>query len=150
MAEVTFYFNVKNREQALVQLVGKAVAQQRAVSVLAASEAEVARLDRLLWDTPHTGFVPHCRAADEIAAQTPVILDCRADLLPPRQVLFNWTGEVIAEMAEHDRIIEIVPQDEEQRLAARERWRGWQARGFKPVAIDMLELARQRTSGDAA
>ncbi|GGP22797.1 DNA polymerase III subunit chi [Silvimonas iriomotensis] len=150
MAEVTFYFNVKNREQALAQLVGKAVAQQCAVSVLAASEAEVARLDRLLWDTPQTGFLPHCRASDEIAAQTPVVLDCRAQLLSPRQVLFNWTGEVISEVAGHDRIIEIVPQDEEQRLAARERWRGWQALGIKPVAIDMLELARQRSGGDTA
>jgi len=150
MAQITFYFNVKNREQALAQLVGKAVAQNLSISVLAASEAEALRLDRVLWDTPHTSFVPHCRANEDIAAQTPVVVDFRPALLTSRNVLFNWTGQVPDGFAEHERIIEIVSQDENERLAARERWRTWQGLGMTPVAVDMLELARKRAGGAQA
>lgn len=152
MAEVTFYFNVQHRERALAQLAGKAMAQRLRINVLAADEASALRLDRVLWDTPPTGFLPHCRGDEEIAAQTPIVVDYRASQLDARDVLFNFTGTVPASVAAHTRIIEIVSQDDAERLAARELWRAWQASGITPVAIDMLKLSgRPQTpeSGEA-
>ncbi|GAB7127359.1 DNA polymerase III subunit chi [Silvimonas sp. JCM 19000] len=142
MAEVTFYFNVRHREQALAQLAGKAMAQRLRINVLAADAASALRLDRVLWDTPQIGFLPHCRADEDIADATPIVVDFRAEQLASRDVLFNFSGNVPpASAQQHSRIIEIVSQDEGERLAARELWRAWQASGITPVAVDMLKLA---------
>ncbi|SMC29575.1 DNA polymerase III, chi subunit [Andreprevotia lacus DSM 23236] len=140
--EVTFYFNVRNREQALCQLVGKAVARGMRLNVLAGSEAAAAALDRLLWEVPQTGFIPHCAADADIAAATPVIIDHRHEKLQVRDALFNWTDGVPQGFQQYARVVEIVEQDEEQRAAARERWRAYQGHGVTPVAVDMLKLAQ--------
>ncbi len=140
--DITFYFNVRNREQALCQLVGKALAQGLVLNVLTESAAASTALDRLLWEMPQHGFLPHCGADDPRAAQTPVIIDHRPEKLPTRPLLFNWTNQVATGFDSCDRMIEIVDTDEDLRAAARERWRAYQALGHEPRAIDMQELAR--------
>ncbi|GAA5784200.1 DNA polymerase III subunit chi [Chitiniphilus shinanonensis] len=147
--DVTFYFNVKQREQALCQLVGKALAQRLSVNVLAASERDAHALDRLLWEVPQTGFLPHCAADDPLASVTPVVVDHRADLLPERAALFNWTDGVPEGHERHARILEIVDRSEEARERARQRWRAYVALGITPTAVDMLELAAQRQQAQA-
>lgn len=140
--QITFYFNVLNREKALCQLVGKSLAAGKTVCVLTESAAATAALDRLLWEVPQNGFVPHCAADDPRAARTPVIVDHRAELLPANDVLFNWTGQVSANWSRHARVIEIVDSDEDRLVASRQRWRAYQALGLQPDAIDMKELPR--------
>ncbi len=99
MAEVTFYFNVRHREQALAQLAGKAMAQRLRINVLAADAASALRLDRVLWDTPQIGFfLPHCRADEDIADATPIVVDFRAEQLASRDVLFNFFGQCAARL----------------------------------------------------
>lgn len=140
--QITFYFNVQNREHALCQLAGKALAAGKSVCVLTESAAASAVLDRLLWEMPPHGFLPHCAADAPIAARTPIVVDHRAELLPARDVLFNWTGQVATGFSRYDRVIEIVDTDETLRAAARERWRAYQALGHTPDSTDMQELAR--------
>lgn len=140
--QITFYFNVNNREHALCQLVGKALAAGKTINILTESTAASAVLDRLLWEVPQHGFLPHCAADDPRADRTPVIVDHRPERLPARQILFNWTGQVAAGFARYDRLIEIVDSDATLRLQARERWRAYQAQGHEPTATDMQELAR--------
>ena len=140
--KITFYFNVRNREQALCQLVGKALAQGLDSAILTESSAASTVLDRVLWEIPQHGFLPHCGADDPRADRTPVIIDHRPEKLPARAVLFNWTGQLASGFQRCERLIEIVDTDEAMRLAARERWRAYQAQGFEPNAIDMQELTR--------
>ncbi|WP_051305114.1 DNA polymerase III subunit chi [Chitinilyticum litopenaei] len=139
--DLVFYFNVRNREQALCQLVGKALAQGLEIVVHTASESASHEVDRLLWSVPQTGFLPHCPADDARATRTPVIVDHRAELLPDRAVVFNWTSGTLTPAAACQRLIEIVDQDEDNRLRARDRWRSYQSAGLTPRAIDLQELA---------
>ncbi|UXY15146.1 DNA polymerase III subunit chi [Chitiniphilus purpureus] len=146
--DVTFYFNVKHRGHALCQLVGKALAQRLTINVLTASDADSRELDRLLWEIPQIGFLPHCAADDPLAPVTPIVIDHRPALLSDRAALFNWTEAAIpAELDGHQRVLEIVERDDAARDQARERWRSYQARGVTPQAVDMLELAAQRQAG---
>lgn len=140
--QITFYFNVRNREQALCQLVGKALAQGLEINILTESAAASMVLDRMLWEIPQHGFMPHCGAEDPRVAQTPVIIDHRPEKLPPRAVLFNWTSQLASGFQRCERLIEIVDTDQDLRAAARERWRAYQAQGHEPAAIDMQELTR--------
>ncbi|QLG89650.1 DNA polymerase III subunit chi [Chitinibacter bivalviorum] len=145
MTEISFYFNVRSRELALCQLVGKALAQGKSVCILTGSEASTQALDRLLWETPATGFLPHCLADAIQATQTPIILDHRVELLRPRDVLFNWTDHVAPRFSEFARLIEIVDSDDELRLAARQRWAAYKQLGHTPTATDMSSLTASRS-----
>ena len=147
--QITFYFNVSNRERALCQLVGKALLAGKTISILTESAAASSVLDRLLWERPAHGFMPHCLADDPRATQTPVVIDHRADLLPVRDILFNWTAQTASGFARYDRLIEIVDSDPELRSQARQRWRAYQALGYEPSATDMQELARHGRKDEA-
>lgn len=139
---ISFYFNVRNREQALCQLVGKALAAGQTVNILTESAAASALLDRLLWEMPQHGFLPHCGPETPDAARTPILIDHRPERLPTRPLLFNWTEQVAAGFERYDRVIEIVDTDPDMRTRARERWRAYQGLGQTPDATDMQELVR--------
>lgn len=141
---ISFYFNVRNREQALCQLVGKALAAGQTMNILTESTAASAVLDRLLWEFPQNSFLPHCGPENPNAARAPILIDHRPELLPARPLLFNWTEQVAAGFERYERVVEIVDTDEEMRSRGRERWRAYQALGQTPDATDMQELARNR------
>jgi DNA polymerase-3 subunit chi len=46
----------------------------RKVLIYAPDDRVAAQVDRQLWSQPATGFVPHCRAGDTLAGETPVII----------------------------------------------------------------------------
>ena len=140
MPRVTFYFNVRNREHALCQLLGKALAQGLSGCVLTGSQAASMALDRLLWEVPQTGFLPHCNGDSPQAARTPFIVDHRPEQIPTRQILFNWSNLLPSVLDQFDRVVEIVDADPENRQAARARWRAYRALGIEPESIDMQEL----------
>ncbi|WP_410499316.1 DNA polymerase III subunit chi [Chitinibacter sp. S2-10] len=137
MTEISFYFNVRSRETALCQLAGKALAAGKSICILTGSAAATQALDRLLWEIPANGFLPHCSFDAATAEQTPIILDHRAELMTPRDILFNWTDHVAPRFSEFGRLIEIVDADDELRLAARQRWAAYKQLGYTPDAIDM-------------
>lgn len=140
---VTFYFNVRNREQALCQLVGKALAQGLTGCILTESSAASATLDRLLWEIPQTGFLPHCSAEARYAERTPFVVSDQFEHLPKRHILFNWSPNVPDGLDQYERVVEIVDSAAENRQAARTRWRTYQAAGHDPQSIDMQELTKQ-------
>ncbi|WP_051258925.1 DNA polymerase III subunit chi [Chitinibacter tainanensis] len=144
MTVISFYFNVSSRESALCQLAGKAIAAGKSVWILTGSPAASAALDRLLWEVPATGFLPHCAADDAMVGLTPIVIDHRVELLHDRDVLFNWTDHVVTQLERCARLIEIVDTDEDLKLAARRRWTAYKQLGYAPQGTDMQELYRAR------
>ncbi|MGQ5522364.1 DNA polymerase III subunit chi [Chitinimonas sp. PSY-7] len=139
----SFYFNVANRELALCQLVGKALKRKLAIGVITESETASRVIDRLLWEVPPTGFVPHCLAEDSCAAQTPALIDHRLEKLGPRDVLFNWTPRMVPASPNLARVIEIVAHDDEAgRQAARQRVAQYKQAGYEVEYTDMAKLAQ--------
>lgn len=150
MTDISFYFNVNNRESALCQLVGKALLQSKRMVILTGSEAATQALDRLLWEVPPAGFLPHCQADATFAADTPIIIDHRVEIITPRDILFNWTDRIAPRFSEYSRLIEIVDTDEELKMAARQRWAAYKAQGYTPSATDMQELQSRGRSESTA
>jgi DNA polymerase-3 subunit chi len=140
-AKASFYFNVADRDLALCQLVGKACRQGLAVGILTQAEADSQRLDRLLWEVPATGFVPHCLADSPVAAETPVLLDHRSAALQHCDVLFNCSAADLPGGMRVKRLVEIVARDDEDgRIEARSRVRRYQQAGFEIDFTDMAKL----------
>jgi len=94
-------------------------------------------IDRLLWTTPPTGFVPHCRPEDPLATLTPVIVGEAAAPLPHDEVLVNLRVEWPPFFSRFQRLVEIVSRDEGDRAGARERYRFYRDRGYEIRTHDL-------------
>ena len=89
MTTIDFYTRVTDRLAVVAKLTAKAVKSHGSVRVLTPDAETTAALDRLLWLVPPTGFVPHCRIDDPLAAQTPVWIDHRLEHSGAAVVLIN-------------------------------------------------------------
>ena len=131
MTRIDFYLDAGDRLQVACRVAAKALAQAHKV-VIFAPDGEVARaIDRLLWTTPSTGFVPHVMADHRLAAETPVVIARDAAQLPHDDVLVNLDREQPASFARFNRLVEIVGHDEDDKQAARSRYRLYRDRGYE-------------------
>jgi DNA polymerase-3 subunit chi len=139
MTSIRFYSNAEDRLQAAAAWIAGAWRKQP-VLVFAPDAALAERLDRLLWTQPAIGFLPHCRADDRLAAQTPVLIADNLDTLPQDRCLLNLSDEVPPGFSRFEELIEIVSTADSDRLPARERYRFYRDRGY---------AVENRTAGDS-
>ena len=131
MTRVDFHSKVPNKLQYACRLVRKARAADMKVVVFLQDSAELAAFDETLWTFSEQDFLPHVKAGDALAAQTPVILTDDADqTLPHHQVLINLSDQTPAHFARFERLFEIVSTDEDDLSAGRERYKQYQQRGY--------------------
>lgn len=137
MTQIDFYTHVDDKLKIACQLAGKAFANGLRVIVYCADPEAAQRVDRMLWMTPALGFVPHCGPDDPLAAQTPVIVDCRGENLLHDEVLLNLRPEWPPFFSRFRRLVEIVGLDEQDRASARERFRFYRERGYEIRTHDL-------------
>jgi DNA polymerase III subunit chi len=137
MTSVDFYFNAADKLQVACRLAGKALAQGRRVLIYAPQAETAQQIDRVLWTWPATGFVPHCRAEDALAAHTPVLIGAEAGAAPGCDVLLNLAQETPPAFERFARLLEIVARDEVDRQGARARFRFYRERGYSVAKHDL-------------
>jgi len=131
MTGIFFYTHAEDKLQTACTLMAKALARSMRVLMLTPDAATTARLGKLIWSVPATGFVPHCRSADPLARVTPVIVDHVAEPLVHDQVLVNLCAQTPPMFSRFERLVEIVGTDAEDRDAARARFRFYRDRGYE-------------------
>jgi len=134
VTEVMFHLNVPDRLGYACRLLRKAHAQGAKV-VVSALPATLSKFDGLLWTFEPTDFVPHVHVllGGTVPArlhETPIWLVERAEQAPHHEVLLNLGDELVAGFESFDRVIEIVPEDEASKQAARRRWKHYADRGY--------------------
>jgi len=134
LTEVTFHFNVPDRAGYACRLLRKAT-RSGAQVVVTATGSELASLDRLLWTFDPIEFLPHVlqRRGAQVASHlrtTPVWLTEDPAEAMHHQVLVNLGREVPQGFESFERVIEIVSSDDDERQAARQRWKHYAARGY--------------------
>ncbi|MFN3630087.1 MAG: DNA polymerase III subunit chi [Casimicrobiaceae bacterium] len=102
----------------------------RRVRVLTADAAQTDRLERLLWEEPREGFIPHVRIDSPLASVTPVLVDHAAEHPGAGDLLINLAAKPPLFFARFLELIELVGRDPDAVAAGRERWRHYKARGF--------------------
>jgi DNA polymerase-3 subunit chi len=144
VTQIDFYTHVDDKLKTACVLAGKAFARGMKLTVCCPDPETAQRVDRMLWTTPATGFVPHCTADDPLAGETAVIVDCRGeDNLLHDEVLLNLRPEQPPYFSRYQRLIEIVGLDEGDRAGARERFRFYRDRGYEVRAHDLSKLRDQ-------
>ena len=136
MTDVQFHVNVPDSVHYACRLLRKATRKGVRLAVTG-SAATLAELDRTLWVFEPDEFLPHVLmhgdAPTAAQARAPVWLVEDAGHGTAMPVLVNLGAPVTAGFEAYPRIIEIVSSADDDRVAGRQRWRDYQARGCTPV-----------------
>jgi DNA polymerase-3 subunit chi len=130
VTSIDFYTHCADRLEVAARLVVKAWAQHGSVRVLTPGDDGTAELDARLWRLPPTGFLPHCRLASPLAAETPIVVDHALVHEGPAAVLINLHPSPPPFFSRFERLVEIVGTDDGDTAAGRERWRFYKERGY--------------------
>ena len=141
MTQIDFYTNVLDKLATACRIVAKGYSMKRRIVVLCPDPSTAQSVERLLWTTPPTGFVPHCAPESPLAAMTPVIVDHTGGEPVHDQVLLNLRHEWPPFFGRFERLVEIVSVDDEDRRQARERYRFYRDRGYEIRTHDLREAA---------
>lgn len=139
MTEVAFHFNAPDKLGYACRLLRKATST--GARVVVTGEPELLRqLDAALWTFAPLEFIAHCHAAradEKVLAASPVVLADAAQAAPHREVLVNLGPALPEGFEKFERLIEVVTQDEEDRLGARGRWKHYADRGYAITRHDL-------------
>jgi DNA polymerase-3 subunit chi len=134
---IDFYTHVDDPLAVAARLIVKAAAMHGSARVLTPDAATTDALDRLIWMSPPTGFLPHCRMDSPLASDTPVWIDHRLEHSGPAAVLVNLHPEPPPFFSRFERLAEIVGRDD--LAAGRARYRFYRERGYELRDHDMRE-----------
>jgi DNA polymerase-3 subunit chi len=146
MTEVAFHFNAPNKQSYACRLLRKGYLKGARLVVRVDAQA-LSSLDNALWTFAQGEFIPHgCEGdAPPVLRRSPILLYSE---LPENldatasAVLVNLCASLPPGYERFGRVIEVVTQDEDDRLHARARWRAYKQHGIEPVRHD-LHLASQ-------
>ena len=137
MTRIDFYFEAEDKLHVACRLSAKAVQQKMRMLIYTEDELQAQEIDRLLWTWQATGFLPHCMARSALAAQTPVLITHDPEEMPHDEVLLNLHSAWPPAFSRFQRLVEIVGRDEEDREAARARYRFYRDRGYAIAKHDL-------------
>ena len=145
MTRVLFFHGASDRLQAAALWLAQSYREHQPVLVYAPDPAIAERIDRLLWTQTATGFLPHCRAEDPLAAETPLLIASHLDTLPQEERLLNLSNEIPPGFSRFTALIEIVSDADDDRLPARDRFKFYRERGYELKSEKFEQkLARQQ------
>lgn len=131
MTRVIFYSNLADKKAMMLNLVQQALAKRHLVTVLAEDEPAASAMSNLLWHSSAASFLPNVLAADALAAETPVVFDWQEKTLFQDDILINLTQQQLTVFSRFRQIIELVSNDEEDKAAARLRFKFYRDRGYE-------------------
>jgi DNA polymerase-3 subunit chi len=141
MPRADFYLIAKPRFRAeplrqVCELARKAHDSGPWTLILARHAAQAEQLDDMLWDMGEDAYIPHQIAGQDIDEEEAAVLIAPPDVdAPLRPIVINLRDEAVAGAVE--RVLEVVPADENARGPLRERWKQYSARGFEVNKHDM-------------
>jgi DNA polymerase III subunit chi len=140
MTRIDFYFNVKNKQQVVANLVEAAVAKRRQVTIAATDEAAATQLSADLWQHKPESFLPNVFANHPAAAQTPVVIHWHENTLHHDELLINLTPSQPAFFSRFTHLVELVGDDEQDKVTARARFKFYRDRGYEIKSIDYAQV----------
>jgi DNA polymerase-3 subunit chi len=140
MPRADFYLIAKPRFRddpllLVCELAKRAFESGQPTLILARSADQADAIDEKLWEFDEQAIIPHQLAGDDDDAITPVLIVAPEVQTPDRALVINLRDERAPGLFE--RVLEVVPADEAQRLGSRERWKTYKAAGFEVNKHDM-------------
>ncbi len=144
MTRIDFYFNVKNKPQVVVNLVEAAVAKRRQVLVFAADEKMASEVSANLWQNKAESFLPNVQANHLYASVTPVVIGSQGSQFAldtiKDELLINLTSNQPTFFSRFTHLVELVGDDEQDKISARARFKFYRDRGYEIKSIDYAQV----------
>jgi DNA polymerase-3 subunit chi len=140
MPRADFYLIAKPRFRddpllLVCELAKRAFESGQPTLILARNADQADQIDEKLWEFDEAAFIPHQLAGDDDDAITPVLIASPELPAADRALVINLRDECAPGLFE--RVLEVVPADEAQRLGSRERWKTYKQAGFEVNKFDM-------------
>jgi DNA polymerase-3 subunit chi len=111
--------------------------QNQRVLIYAPHAELAARIDKMLWTWPATGFVPHCAVHAPLAQETPVLIASGDETPEGCEILLNLGADCPPHFERFPRLLEVI--DEAGRDAGRSRYRFYKERGYRIANHDLAQ-----------
>ena len=141
MTRIDFYFNVNNKQQVLADLVQAAVQKRRQVTICVADESSAAIVSADLWQHKPERFLPNVAANHAAATQTPVVIHWQEMALQQDELLINLMPKQPTFFSRFTHLIELVSDDEQDKIAARARFKFYRDRGYEIKSVNYAQTS---------
>ena len=136
MTRVEFYFNVTDKLAKAAELCERAVAKGRQLTVFTQDDAMSSILQQKLWQHAPTSFLPSACPQDVASAHAPIIVDAAGIQLIQDDILINLKAEHPPFFSRFRYLVELVGNDEDDKVAARQRYKFYRDRGYQVKSTD--------------
>lgn len=142
MTRIEFYSNVADKKLLLLSLTEKALAKHRQVTVFTEDVQTAADVSTCLWQHQPASFLPNALSSSAHAVKTPIIIACKTnaagqmDSVSQDEILINLTAQEPPFFSRFTQLIEMVGEDESDKLNARQRYKFYRDRGYEIQHID--------------
>lgn len=140
MTRIEFFVNVPDKLAKVAKLCEKAVTKGRQLTVFTHDDAMSANVQQLLWEHSATSFLPSARPEDELSKDVPIIMDAQGLNLIQDDILINLKSECPRFFSRFRYLVEIVGLDEEDKVAARSRYKFYRDRGYQIKSTDVANV----------
>ncbi len=139
MTRIDFYFNVSNKSKLLVELVHGALNKRRLVTIVADDALKANEISISLWQHEPTSFMPNALATDAVAAQSSVVIHWQEEALLQDDMLINLTQTEPSFFSRFTHLVELVSDEEEDKVTARARYKFYRDRGYEIKNINYAQ-----------
>ena len=140
MTRIVFYSNLADKQITLANLVQQALEKRNQVTIFASSEQTASQINSALWQVGASSFLPNVLATHAYATATPVLVDWQEKSLFQDDILINLTQQQLTAFSRFRQLIELVSNDEADKVAARQRYKFYRDRGYEIKHIDQADL----------
>jgi DNA polymerase III subunit chi len=131
MTRIDFYFNVPNKQQLVQSLIEAALLKRRQVTIFTTDESAALSLSEYLWKNKAESFLPNTHANHAHAARSPVVIGLQADSFMHDDMLINLAPNEPSIFSRFTHLVELVSEDEADKVAARARYKFYRDRGYE-------------------
>ena len=139
MTRIDFYFNVSNKPQLLAELVQGALNKRRQVTVLTDNAERASEVSAHLWQQQAESFTPNVLLNDALAENTPIVIHWQENTLLQDDMLINLTETEPSFFSRFTQLVELVSEDEQDKVAARGRYKFYRDRGYEIKNINYAQ-----------
>jgi DNA polymerase III subunit chi len=139
MTRIDFYFNVTNKPRLISDLIASALRKHRQVTIFEDNADKAIKVSEYLWQNKPENFLPNVLVDHALAADTPVVVHWQENQLLQDDMLINLTANEPIFFSRFTHLVELVGEDEQDRVLGRARYKFYRDRGYEIKNIDFAQ-----------
>ena len=144
MTRIDFYFNVLDKQIIIADLVQSALKKRRQITIFAIDEIAASKVSADLWQNKPEYFLPNVQSNHLHASKTPVVIGFQGDNLThdlmQDDTLINLTAHEPIFFSRFTQLVELVSDDEQDKMAARARFKFYRDRGYEIKSTNYAQI----------